>query len=86
MESLTVVKAPVSLTRSSLGHGEVNAGVLAQIVNHENVPLNVTYFEYLPWYLPIYFHSLRTFLDSTSIPLPSCIYIPLPLPPSISRF
>lgn len=61
--------SPVLFSRSSLGKGDENGGIMSQIINPTNDELHLLYFEYLPWNFPIYFHSLRIYLNGELIPL-----------------
>jgi len=62
--------SPITFSRSSLGYGEVNGGILSEITNHENVPITISYFDHLPWFLPIYFHSIRYLVNGEATTLP----------------
>jgi hypothetical protein len=62
--------SPVLFSRTALGSGEVNGGILSEIINTQAYPIEVTYFDYLPWYFPVYFHSLRIFVNGTNVVLP----------------
>lgn len=63
-------ESPVLFSRTDLGSGEVNGAILSEIINTQSVPIEVTYFDYLPWYFPVYFHSIRVFLNGHSVVLP----------------
>ena len=61
--------SPILIKKSALGYGEQHGGILTEITNPTNFNQSVTYFEYIPWYFPIYFHSLRIFLNNEILPI-----------------
>jgi len=65
----TLFSSPIQVARSALGSGDENGGILMQIKNPTAEELPVVYMEYLPWYFPIYFHSLRVFFNGQQVGL-----------------
>ncbi|KAF2071724.1 hypothetical protein CYY_006960 [Polysphondylium violaceum] len=41
------------------GYGQERGGIATQIVNQDQHPMNITYYHAIPWYLRLYFHTLR---------------------------
>lgn len=40
-------------------YGKENGGIVVKIYNNHRKPLVVTYFENIPWFVPIYYHTLK---------------------------
>ena len=49
----------VHVNRYIREYGKESGGIVATVYNKHRKPLVVTYFENLPWYVPIYYHTLR---------------------------
>jgi len=41
------------------GYGQERGGIATQIVNQDQHAINITYYHAIPWYLRLYFHTLR---------------------------
>ena len=49
----------VQVNRHLTGYGQEKGGIVTQLKNNGNEPLTVVLYDVLPWYLRIYFHSLK---------------------------
>lgn len=59
--------SPVTAQRYLTGWGQEFGGIAVQITNNENHPVEIFYFELLPWYLKVYFHTLSVSLNNEPI-------------------
>ncbi|EGC37953.1 hypothetical protein DICPUDRAFT_29464 [Dictyostelium purpureum] len=50
---------PVVAHTHLTGYGQERGGISTQIFNNQNHPVNITYFQAIPWYLRLYFHTLK---------------------------
>ncbi|OQS01943.1 GPI transamidase component [Thraustotheca clavata] len=58
----------VSVHRYLTGYGQVRGGIAARISNHDKAnPITVSYQEFIPWYLRVYFSSLRITLNGIDL-------------------
>lgn len=57
------------MQRYFTGYGQEYGGIAVHIRNHKNVAVNVTYFEMVPWYLRLYFHTFSIYFNDTQVDL-----------------
>lgn len=58
----------VSSHRYQTGFGQLDGGFVVRLMNnHPTMALNVTYFDAIPWYVRVYFHTLRVALNGHPI-------------------
>jgi len=55
------------VNRYFTGYGEELGGISVDITNNENNQLVIHYYESVPWYLRMFFHSLRFYLNNTRL-------------------
>eukprot|EP01134_Creolimax_fragrantissima_P001542 CFRG1542T1 len=55
--------APIVIHRTLTGYGQQFGGVAATITNHQSRSLRVVYYETIPWFLRVYFHTLKVDCD-----------------------
>jgi len=51
------------------GHGHEFGGIAVHLRNNGNRSLDITYFEMIPWYLRLYFHTLHLEVNGTEVTL-----------------
>ncbi|GAM25826.1 hypothetical protein SAMD00019534_090010, partial [Acytostelium subglobosum LB1] len=51
--------APITAHSHLTGYGQERGGIAIQIYNNHNLPINITYFQAIPWYLRVYFHTFK---------------------------
>jgi len=61
------VLPPVVIHRSFTGYGEEFGGFSVDIVNNEDKLLKLHYYNYVPWYLRLFFHTLSFNLNHTKV-------------------
>ena len=54
-----IPKPRIHATRYFKGHGNEKGGIVTRIFNEGQKPLNVVFLEIIPWYLRVYFHTLK---------------------------
>jgi hypothetical protein len=52
---------------NSPGYGHEFGGIAVHLTNNGETELDVTYFEMIPWYLRLYFNSLRVEINGTAL-------------------
>lgn len=58
----------ISSHRYQTGFGQFDGGFVVRLMNnHPTLSLNVTYFDAIPWYVRVYFHTLRVALNGHPI-------------------
>ncbi|KAM9968994.1 hypothetical protein ACTFIW_000401 [Dictyostelium discoideum] len=57
-------ETPVVAHSHLTGYGQERGGIATQIFNTENYAINITYFQAIPWYLRLYFHTLKFNIES----------------------
>ena len=55
----TTAKAVISASRYQTGHGQEKGGIVTQIQNSGAEAVTVVLYDVLPWYLRVYFHTLK---------------------------
>ena len=61
---INIKKKDIIAHRYLLGYGDERGGVVTQITNtNPNDTLHIYYFDYLPWFLPVYYHKLKIIID-----------------------
>eukprot|EP01132_Coremiostelium_polycephalum_P001445 gene1445-1822_t len=45
------------------GYGQERGGIAIQIFNQHHSPINITFFQAVPWYLRLYFHTFRFMIN-----------------------
>ena len=51
--------AVITATRYQTGHGQETGGIVTQVRNSGPEAVTVVLYDVLPWYLRVYFHTLR---------------------------
>ncbi|KAK5583503.1 hypothetical protein RB653_005099 [Dictyostelium firmibasis] len=59
-------ETPVVAHSHLTGYGQERGGIATQIFNTENYAINITYFQAIPWYLRLYFHTLKFNIETSS--------------------
>ena len=59
----------VHATRYIVGHGEESGDIVVKLANDVNKPVVVSYLDVVPWYLRVFFHTLRV-VDETGRNIP----------------
>ena len=54
-----IPKPRIHATRYFKGHGNEKGGIVTRIFNEGQKPLNVVFLDIIPWYLRVYFHTLK---------------------------
>jgi phosphatidylinositol glycan class T len=49
------------------GYGEELGGISVDITNNENRPLTIHYYDSVPWYLRLFFHTLKFHINNTKV-------------------
>ncbi|KAN0029498.1 hypothetical protein ACTA71_007627 [Dictyostelium dimigraforme] len=58
-------ETPVVAHSHLTGYGQERGGIATQIFNTENYAINITYFQAIPWYLRLYFHTLKFNIETS---------------------
>ncbi|KAL1458164.1 hypothetical protein WDU94_008333 [Cyamophila willieti] len=68
---ISVATQPILYThRYITGYGQERGGIVTKIHNKHRTPLKIIYLENIPWFIPIYYHTLKiTSGDKTITPL-----------------
>jgi len=53
----------ISLNRYITGNGMEFGGISTTINNHHNNTIHITYMDMLPWFIRIYFHTIKIFIN-----------------------
>jgi hypothetical protein len=56
-------KTPVNGQIYFTGYGQEFGGIAVHLLNKESHAVNVTFFQLLPWYLRLYLHTLKVYID-----------------------
>ncbi|EGG24949.1 hypothetical protein DFA_03194 [Cavenderia fasciculata] len=59
--------SPVIAHSHLTGYGQERGGIAIQIYNNFNHPINITYYQAIPWYLRIYFHTFKCSINNNLI-------------------
>eukprot|EP01126_Amoeba_proteus_P027584 TRINITY_DN2737_c0_g2_i1.p1 TRINITY_DN2737_c0_g2~~TRINITY_DN2737_c0_g2_i1.p1 ORF type:complete len:453 (-),score=66.37 TRINITY_DN2737_c0_g2_i1:166-1524(-) len=62
-------RAPVFMNRYLTGYGRDSSGVVIHIINSLNRGVHFIFLQSIPWYLRVYYHTLRVSLNQTLIPI-----------------
>jgi len=49
----------ISANRYQTGHGQEVGGIVTQILNSDSQAVTIVFYDVLPWYLRVYFHTLK---------------------------
>jgi len=49
------------------GYGQEYGGIAVHLINNADTPLDITYFEMVPWFLRLYFHTLDLQINGTKV-------------------
>lgn len=58
---------PVTAQRYLTDWGQEFGGISVQITNHQTKPVEILYFEMIPWYLKVYYHTLSIKLNEKRV-------------------
>ncbi|KYQ90776.1 hypothetical protein DLAC_09416 [Tieghemostelium lacteum] len=61
--TLGSINAPVVAHSHLTGYGQERGGLAIQIFNYHHSAINITYYQAIPWYLRIYFHTFSFMIN-----------------------
>lgn len=63
----SIAPPPITASRYITGYGVYQGGIACRIENNSDKPKKIVYFDVIPWYLRIYFHTLK--ITSNNVPI-----------------
>lgn len=73
---LPKISPPIHATRYIIGFGQERGGVVTEIYNNYFTDLNVIFLENIPWFLPIYLHTLKIKCNGFDLKPKAINYVP----------
>lgn len=70
------ISPPIHATRYIIGYGQEYGGVVTEIYNNHFSDLNVIFLENIPWFVPMYLHTLKIKCNGMELKPKALKYVP----------
>jgi len=60
-------KSPLDINRYITGNGLEFGGISTKIHNYQNKTVSITYMDMLPWFIRIYFHTMKIYINDVNV-------------------